>query len=95
MVVKGWNNGGSTFGIKIGVADRAAFFDRSWKQIVLVIDDVGHEISLTDAFWAKCSELRSPAIRDWLGRHGKLVWPSGNPPRFTLEPLGGARFRLV
>ena len=94
MDVSGWSNGGSTFGIRVGAANRDMYFDRSWKRIVLVVDGVDHPISLTAGFWIKCPELRGGVIRDWLQEQGLDSWQPGKPPRFTLVPLGEARFRL-
>jgi hypothetical protein len=96
--VSAWNNGASTFGIRVGIPNRDAYFDQTWTEIEVEIDGQAHQFALTPEFWSQCPEFRdrgSPVIREWLRLHHTLVWPSGHPPRFELVSLDGNRFRLV
>ncbi len=98
MEASAWSSGGGTFGIRVGMPNRDRHFDRSWEQIKVEIDGQFHTFALTPCFWNKCPEFRdsgSTIIRDWLHRHHTLDWPTGEPPRFQLLPLGGGRFRLL
>lgn len=95
MEVRGWSNGGGTYGVRIGAANRRKFFRSSWSEIVIEIDGVPHSVPITGGFWNHCPELRSPALRDWLRARRSLDWPKGRPPKAELVPLGGNRFRLV
>lgn len=89
MRATAWNNGGSTYGISVGRLNRNKFFDRSWTEIELEIDDEFHRVPLSKGFWNQCPEFRSPVIRDWLRRHRALDWPDRKPPKVELIPLGG------
>lgn len=98
MQASAWNNGGNTYGIRVGAANRDAHFERAWTEIEVEIDGQFHRFDLTPNFWTTCPEFRDSGgtvIRDWLRRHHTTDWPSGDPPRFELLPLGGNRFRLV
>ncbi len=98
MEASAWSSGSGTFGIRVGFPNRTLHFDRLWTEIEVEIDGQPHRFALTPGFWNKCPEFRdsgSTAIRDWLRRHHTLDWPTGQPPRFQLVPLGEGRFRLV
>jgi len=98
MEVSAWSSGSGTFGIRVGNVNRDRYFDRSWTVIDVEIDGQPHRFRLTPGFWRKCPEFRdsgATVIRDWLRRNHTLNWPTGEPPRFQLLPLGGARFRLI
>jgi hypothetical protein len=98
MQASAWNDGASTYGIRVGLPNRDAYFDPTWTEIEVEIDGQSHLFALTPGFWQQCPEFRdrgSPVIREWLRLHYTLDWPSGDPPRFELVPLGGNRFRLV
>ena len=95
MQARAWNDGGSTYGISVGPKNRDEFFDKSWTEIEVEIDDEVHLLPLSKGFWKDCPEFRSPIIREWLRRHGLTEWPNGHPPRFELIPLNANRFRLV
>jgi hypothetical protein len=98
MEVSAWSSGGSTYGIRVGTANRDRYFDPNWTAIEVEIEGEVHRFAVTPAFWKQCPEFRDSGgtvIRDWLQRHGTLDWPSGHPPQFQLLPLGGQRFRLV
>lgn len=93
MQVSVWNNGTTTYGIFIGKPNRE-HFKTDWKEIELELDGRAHSIRLTNGFWKDCPEIRSPVIRDWLNQHGLLEWKDA-PPKLTLIPLTGNRFRLI
>ena len=98
MRVTAWSNGGSTYGIRIGVPNRRAFFDEAWSTIDIEIEGRPHTFELTGGFKRGCPEVRdrkSPVIREWLKRHHTLKWPKGRPPSFELVPLERNRFRLI
>jgi hypothetical protein len=98
MQASAWNDGGTTYGIRVGLPNRDRFFDPSWREIEVEIDGEIHQFPLTDGFWRQCPEFRdrgTPVVREWLRRHRMLKWPKGDPPRMELIPLGGNRFRLA
>ena len=98
MKASAWSDGRGTFGIRVGIPNRDQHFHRSWTMIEVEIDGRAHTFALTAGFWNRCPEFRdsgATVIRDWLKRHHTLNWPTGEPPRFQLLPLGGNRFRLV
>jgi hypothetical protein len=95
MRVSVWNNGGNVYGIDIGDPNRDRYFDRSWVEIEVEMDDEVNRFELSESFWEDCSEIRSPVIREWLRRYGLLTWPKGDRPKMELVPLEGNRFRLV
>ena len=101
MRVTAWNNGshhssGAGYGLRISVADRDQFFDRSSASILLVLTD-GNQITVnTDkaSFWNDtCRELISQSIGRWLIDEGLAPWPKGQPPEFELTKTGD-RFLL-
>ena len=86
-----------SFGIRVGMANRQRHFDPVWTEIEVEMDGRPEVFRLTSGFWRNCPEFRdsgSPRIREWLRRHRSLAWDRGRPPRMTLLPLGGPRFRL-
>jgi hypothetical protein len=92
-----WKSGGETYGIRVGIGNRDAFFQRSWESIRVEIDGVVRVFKLTPGFWHKCPEFRdsgATVIKDWLGRNFGLPWPKGSPPHFELMPVSGDLFRL-
>ncbi len=97
MEARGWTNGGGTFGIRVGAANRMRHFNRSWTEIEVEIDGRAYPFKITAGFWNRCPEFRDSGtvVRDWLQKHGALSWPVGHPPRFQLLPMGGIVFRLV
>lgn len=93
-----WSGGNGTYGIRVGVQNRALYFHPSHPQIQVEMDGEFKTFRLTAGFWRKCPEFRdsgSATIREWLLRHRCLDWPTGHPPKVELIPLGGSRFRLV
>ncbi len=97
MEATAWSSGGGIFGIRVGIPNRDKYFVRSWNLIEVEVDGHFFKFRLTPGFWNQCPEFRdagNTTIRDWLQRHHTIDWPSRQPPRFQLHPLGGARFRL-
>jgi len=98
MRVTAWNNGGSTFGIKIGKGNRDEFFSPDWKEIEVEMDGTVRRFFLRPGFWKDCPEFRDrgqPLIKEWLERHRELPWPKNHPPKAELTPQGQNRFRLL
>lgn len=98
MNVSGWNDGGNTYGLRVGKRNRDEFFNPGWTEIEVEMDGRGWRFRLTPGFWKHCPEFRDcgqPLIREWLARHRLSPWPKGEPPRAELIPLGKNRFRLV
>jgi hypothetical protein len=98
MRASAWNDGGSTYGIRVGATNRVRYFDPTWKSIEVELDGRWHRFTLTPGFWKKCPEFRDrgqPIIRAWLERHRSLTWPYRHPPTVELIPLGTGRFRLA
>ena len=98
MRASAWNDGKSTYGIRVGKPNRDKYFNSDWETIEVELDGRFHTFNLTPSFWRDCPEFRDrgrPIIREWLRRHHSLRWPRGQPPRFELVPLGGGRFRLL
>jgi hypothetical protein len=100
MQVTAWRGGSTatpTYGIRVGLPNREVHFERDWTEIDVEIDGQPRHFSLTSGFWTKCPEFRDrdSVIREWLQRHHTLDWPKGEPPRVSLVPLGGHKFRLL
>jgi hypothetical protein len=98
MNATAWNDGGNTYGIRVGFSNRDRFFEASWTEIEVEIDGEPHRFPITRGFWNRCPEFRdrgSSVIREWLRRHHTTEWPKRQPPRVELLPLGGNRFRLI
>jgi hypothetical protein len=75
MEASAWSSGSGTFGIRIGIANRNRYFDRTWTQIEVENDDQLQTFSITPGFWNKCPEFRDSGgtmIRDWLKQHHTL-----------------------
>lgn len=97
MVVTAWHNGKGTYGIRVGVGNRAAYFKSHWTEIEVEIEGFWKLFQLSSGFWRQCPEFRDreqPIIREWLLKHHSLEWPQRHPPQAWLEPMGGRRFRL-
>jgi hypothetical protein len=98
MQASAWNDGANTYGIRVGIPNRDAYFQRGWSEIEVEMDGRLHRFRLTPGFWHKCPEFRdrgTPVIREWLWRHYTLPWPRGKPHPVQLIPLDGCRFRLL
>lgn len=95
MPVTAWSNGGTGYGIRVGVSNRECYFRREWSDVTIEIDGAPKIFKLTGSFWRTCPEIRGGAIRDWLTKNDLLPWPKGHPPALELIPVEGRRFRLT
>ncbi|NOX20122.1 MAG: hypothetical protein GXO99_02510 [Nitrospirae bacterium] len=101
MKVKGWNNGspntitGAGYGIRINKKeDRDRYFQKTWKEVIIILDDKKIKINLSQSFWKKCKELRKKEIGRWMLEKGIAPWSKGNPPELELIPEEDNRFLL-
>ncbi len=98
--VSGWKNGKFggqrplSFGIRVGAVSAKKYFDKKWEVVLVEFDGTTVQVNIPKGFWAKCPELRHPAIGDWLRHKGLVNWLKGTPPRMLLTPKGENRFRL-
>ena len=64
MRVVGWNNGspnnitGAGYGIRINKEDRDRYFQKAWKEVIIILDGKEIKVNLSQSFWKKCTELR-------------------------------------
>jgi hypothetical protein len=94
MFATAWNNGkhhrsGAGYGLKIAAADRDRYFRREWGTVQLRIGSAPPIVVNIDkaSFWnSSCRELINVALGRWLLETGQAPWPSGQPPRFILDP---------
>lgn len=98
MIATAWTNGTSGLGVKISVADRDRYFHREWGAVLVELEGESEPISCNidkDSFWSPaCRELISAQIGRWLLSRKLAPWVKGSPPKLTLTPLDGNRFRL-
>ena len=97
MKVSTWFGSG-IYGVRLGASNRDKYFDPAWSEIQVEMDGQFHDFILTKGFWNRCPEFRDrgePVIKSWLQKHKSLRWPKQQPPKMTLVPLGGRKFRLV
>jgi hypothetical protein len=104
MLVSSWKDKSNEetncrFGLRILLNDRDHF--NGLREAEIEIGGQTYLFSLKPRFWTTCPELRdedvgadTTPIRDWLKRHGKLVWETGKPAKYDLIPLGNGRFKL-
>jgi len=96
MIVSGWYDGHSTYGIRILEADVSLYFRPEWETVSVYLPQEREPvvIPLTASFWEGSPELRSPGIKRFLRRHALTDWEKKQPPKFELVPLGEGVFRL-
>jgi len=96
MIVSAWYDGHSTYGVRILGREVSLWFRPEWDHVDLLLPDRmdAIQVPLTESFWNKSPELRSPHIKDFFLRHGLVDWPRKEPPQFELEASGGGVFRL-
>jgi hypothetical protein len=98
FIATAWNNGGSSYGIKISRNDRDKFLNPIWPNILLRIPGLAEavEVGIAKAsMWqGNCRELIHKQIGDWLRREGAAPWPKGRPPRVRVKRLGERTFEL-
>jgi hypothetical protein len=101
LIVAGWNNGspdnktGAGYGVRLSPSDRDNYFQKNWKTVTVFFDGASVDCNLSDAFWAKCPELRSSKIGKWMLNNKLAPWPKGKPPQLRLDPIGNRQFRLT
>ena len=95
FIAKTWNNGTTTYGLRVGKRNRDDFFQTQWLQVVLELEGEIHPLTIfiESAFWRKCPELRHNDIRQWLRKHHLDQWPKGKPHPISMEALGNNHFR--
>lgn len=93
MRVSAWKGG--TYGIRVGKANAAKYFNKKWNCVTVLIGGSTYCFTLSRTFWKTCPEIRGRPIGDWLLQNGNASWQKGHPPKFDLHPLGGSRFELV
>lgn len=97
MQVTAWSNGRGIYGIRVGSANRNAFFRREWQQITVEMGGAPRTFKLTAGFWRDCPEFRDfkeSWIEQWLRLQSAIPWPQFHPPEFQLIPTGENTFRL-
>ncbi len=84
------------YGLRILGNGRWLYFRREWTSVRVFLpgEDEPVEITLSEGFWERSPQLRSPRFRAFFRRNGLLPWARHRPPHFQLEPLGGGRFRV-
>ena len=104
LVWTAWKNRSESaptdYGLRVPIADRDRLFDKRWQTVVLELpSDRGFtevEVNVSKAsFWsAKCHELISKEIGDWLRANGLVSWRTHRPPKLIVEQAGARRFRV-
>jgi len=101
MRVTAWKNGKHSnpnvaYGLTIPRAARDRFFDRQWREVILILPG-SEEVTalLTPTFWTTCNELRGAHIGRWLRNEHLAPWPDGAPPSLEMTPVGGNRFAVT
>jgi hypothetical protein len=100
MEVRLWTNSrkgapNATFVFRISLPDRKRFFSERSPCILIEIDGATANVELTEGFWRECSEIRHPAIKEFVKRRGLAVWPRGKPPVLALQPVSSGTFKLL
>ena len=102
MIVTVWNNGshsstGAGYGLKISARDRDTYFNKEWKEVIVVLEENGKEVCVNidkRSFWKGCRELIHQEIGKWLIDKGYNSWQKGKPPKLVLVHGEGIRFTL-
>lgn len=106
LVWSAWNNGkhhksGAGYGLKVPIGDRNRFFKKELASVTLELPTKNGFIEVflnTDktSFWNdKCHELISQEIGRWLRNAHLAPWPSGQPPKLSIEVISENRFRVL
>jgi len=83
MIVSGWYDGHSTYGLRVQEANVSLFFRPEWETVTVYLPDETDPviIPLTASFWEGSPELRSPRIKSFFatgssrGRKSSLrIW---------------------
>ncbi len=98
MIVSTWSNGRGSYGVKIAMKDRLAFFKKDWQSIALTLEGFQQTISVNidkESFWTvTCGELISKDIGLWLKANNIDTWPPRKPHHLELKPLPNNQFLL-
>jgi len=92
MEVSTWKGG--TYGIQVGKENAQKYFNKSWNNIKVKIENQFYTFDLSKTFWTTCPEFRGGPIPSWLKNIGLDKWPKNQPHRLILNPLGGNSFEL-
>ena len=96
----GWYNSspsesGAGYGLRISKGDRDTVFSPDWDSVAIDLPNGNcTTVTLSEAFWRNCIELRSAEIGRWMLDERLAPWPARQPPAFRLEQVGAARFRV-
>jgi len=88
-------NTGSGYGINIPLKIRDELFQKNWKNIELDLNDIKFYAPITDAFWNKCNEIRSPKIGKWLIRNDAHTWTKGKPTQLEMIHIEENKFKVL
>jgi len=96
MIVSGWYDGHSTYGLRVLEANVSLYFRPEWETVTVYLPDEADPVivPLTASFWEGSPELRSPRIKTFFLRYGLAPWEKKQPPNLELVPLGEGVFRL-
>ena len=96
MIVSGWYDGHSTYGLRIFEGDVSLYFRPEWESVTVYLPDEKDPviIPITASFWEGSPELRSPVIKDLFVRNRLAPWAKNQPPKLELVPMGEGVFRL-
>ena len=96
MIVSGWYDGHSTYGLRILEGDVSLYFRPEWEAVSVYLPGESDPVivQLTASFWEGSPELRSPRVKSFFIRNGLAPWERQLPPKFELVPLGEGVFRL-
>ena len=96
MIVSGWYDGHSTYGLRVVEANVSLYFRPEWETVTVYLPDEADPVivPLTASFWEGSPELRSPRIKTFFIRYGLAPWEKKQPPNLELVPLGEGVFRL-
>jgi hypothetical protein len=96
MIVSGWYDGHSTYGLRVLEGDVSLYFRPEWETVSLYLPGESDPavVALTASFWEGSPELRSPRVKSFFIRNGLAPWERQQPPKFELVPLGEGVFRL-
>lgn len=102
MIWTAWKNGKNSYGFKVFITDRDAYFDRNWQAVDIELP-INKEVLLIrcninkDSFWKAekpCLELINKDIGYWFGSQQLYPWPKGKPPKFNAVKVGVRRFEV-
>ena len=96
FVATAWKGG--SYGLKVSIADRDRYFEKSWKSVFLELPNGRYAEANIDkpSFWNdSCRELIGSEIGKWFKDFGLVPWPKGSPPKIEILSLGNRQFRVA